>query len=374
MPNPIKPLRSHTAGRIPTAEEMEANELAINWADGKLFTKHPTSGAIVAIVAGGGGGGGSGEDSLLRSLFLPGAPTSVTASAGSGQATVSWTAPANVIAQAPVTDYVVQYSDDAASTWTTFSDGTSASTSATVTGLTNGEEYTFRVAAVNAIGQGDWSAASGAVTPAGDPYFSSVSLLLHMDGSGSTFVDSSSNARTVTAYGDATQSTAQSKFGGKAAYFDGSGDYLSLGENAAFTQWGDENWTVELWFRAASVSAYGPLFSASGRMNLHILSQRMYLNNAVDGVGGILTSEVLSANTWHHVVAVRSGSTCSLYVDGTLAASGDVPFGTGPGALNIGGDASNSFSGYIDEVRHTRGVARYSGSSITVPTAAFPNA
>lgn len=207
-----------------------------------------------------------------------------------------------------------------------------------------------------------------------DPYFGNVSLLLHADGTGNTFVDSSSYTRVVTAYGNATQSATHSKFGGKSAYFDGSGDYLSLGENAAFTQWGNENWTVELWFRAASVSAYGPLFSASGRMNLHILSQKVYLNNAVDGVGGILTSEVLSANTWHHVVAVRSGSTCSLYVDGTLAASGDVPFGTGPGALNIGGDASSSFSGYIDEVRHTRGVARYTGSTITVPTAAFPDA
>jgi hypothetical protein len=55
------------------------------------------------------GGGGSGEDSLLRSLFVPPAPTNVTASAGNAQATVAWTAPTGVIAQAPVTAYVVQF-------------------------------------------------------------------------------------------------------------------------------------------------------------------------------------------------------------------------------------------------------------------------
>ena len=108
---------------------------------------------------------GSGTDSRWD-LFLPAAPTSVTASAGNTQATVSWTAPTGVIAQAPVTDYVVQFSSNSGSTWTTFSDGTSTATSATVTGLTNGTAYTFRAAAVNGVGQGAYSSASAAVTPA----------------------------------------------------------------------------------------------------------------------------------------------------------------------------------------------------------------
>lgn len=111
------------------------------------------------LVAAAGGG-----DDARWDYFKPAAPTSVTASAGNGQATVSWTAP-SVLAQTPITDYAVQFSSNSGSTWTTFSDGTSTSTSATVTGLTNGTAYTFRVAAVNGIGQGAWSSLSSSVTP-----------------------------------------------------------------------------------------------------------------------------------------------------------------------------------------------------------------
>jgi hypothetical protein len=98
-------------------------------------------------------------------LFIPAAPTSVTGTLGNAQVALTWSAP-TVSAQAPITDYVVQYSSNSGSTWTTFSDGTSSSTSATVTGLTNGTAYTFRVAAVNGVGQSAWSSASASVTPA----------------------------------------------------------------------------------------------------------------------------------------------------------------------------------------------------------------
>ena len=111
-----------------------------------------------------------GEDTVLRALFVPAAPTSVTATAGNAQATVSWTAPTGVIAQAPITDYAVQFSSNSGSSWSNFSDGTSTATSATVTGLTNGTAVQFRVAAANAVGTGSYSTASSAVTPtAGTP-------------------------------------------------------------------------------------------------------------------------------------------------------------------------------------------------------------
>ncbi|NDB07431.1 MAG: hypothetical protein EBX97_01830, partial [Actinobacteria bacterium] len=92
-------------------------------------------------------------------ITTPIAPTIGTPTAGNGQVTVSWTAPASN-GGASITDYVVQYSSDAGSTWTTFSDGVSTSTSAIVTGLTAGIAYKFRVSAVNGAGTGTVSDSS----------------------------------------------------------------------------------------------------------------------------------------------------------------------------------------------------------------------
>jgi len=147
--------------------------------------------------------GDSYVDSLLRSLFVPGAPTSVTASAGNAQATVSWTAPTGVISQAPVTDYVVQYSSGGGY-WYTFSDGTSTATTATVTGLTNGTAYTFRVAAVNVVGTGSYSSASAAVTPAAGNIIQTTSGLYawYDTAADDTLYSASSGGTLVTANGD----------------------------------------------------------------------------------------------------------------------------------------------------------------------------
>ena len=92
----------------------------------------------------------------------PGAPTSVTATAGNGSATVGWTAPVSNGGSA-ITGYTVT-----ASNGTTVSAG-AAATSAVVSGLTNGTSYTFTVTATNAVGTSPASAPSNAVTPAAVP-------------------------------------------------------------------------------------------------------------------------------------------------------------------------------------------------------------
>lgn len=96
----------------------------------------------------------------------PGAPSVVTGLAGTplnASVALTWTAPA-FNGGAAISDYVVEYSTNNSSSWTTFNDGVSASPSATVTGLTNGTMYAFRVSAVNSAGQGPAST-SIAVTP-----------------------------------------------------------------------------------------------------------------------------------------------------------------------------------------------------------------
>ena len=103
-----------------------------------------------------------GSDSRWN-LLLPYAPTNVVGTAGNSQVSLAWTSPS--FTGTPITDYIVQYSSNSGSSWTTFSRSASASASAIVTGLTNETSYIFRVAALNNIGIGSYSTPSSIVTP-----------------------------------------------------------------------------------------------------------------------------------------------------------------------------------------------------------------
>jgi hypothetical protein len=130
---------------------------------------------LPVTVSGSSGSGGSTYDSRWD-LFLPPAPTGLTATDGNAQASLSWVAP-TVLSQTPITDYTIQYSSNSGSSWTTFTLEASTATSATITGLTNGTSYVFRVAGVNGVGPGEYTAASSSVTPtAGTPPNAPTSL------------------------------------------------------------------------------------------------------------------------------------------------------------------------------------------------------
>ncbi len=112
---------------------------------------------------------GQGEFSALSPVITPnvlppGPPRNVAAVRGDALATVTWDPPLDP-GTAPVWDYWVQYSSNGGATWTTFFDGIRSATGATVTGLTNGTPYLFRVAAVNKNGPSPWVVTSTAVTP-----------------------------------------------------------------------------------------------------------------------------------------------------------------------------------------------------------------
>ena len=98
---------------------------------------------------------------------VPDTPAAPSATPDNASALVSWSAPAD--GGSSITDYVVRFSLNSGSSWTTFSDSVSTDNSVTVTGLTNGTKYVFSVAALNAAGQGLWSLPSSAVTPRTTP-------------------------------------------------------------------------------------------------------------------------------------------------------------------------------------------------------------
>ncbi len=94
---------------------------------------------------------------------VPAAPTGVSATAGNGNAAVTWTAPSN--GGSPITSYTVTPYVGATALAATTVTGSPPATGATIGGLTNGTAYTFTVTATNALGAGPPSAQSNAVTP-----------------------------------------------------------------------------------------------------------------------------------------------------------------------------------------------------------------
>lgn len=224
--------------------------------------------------------------------------------------------------------------------------------------------------------------------PITDPDFASVSLLLHMDGSNgsTTFADSSSNALTVTANGNAQISTAQSKFGGASALFDGSGDSLST-STGALLQFGTGDFTVEAWVYITSAGSYHGLIDGRSSASfsnytfgIYNLSGTLRLDHVNAGGAGTRltgTSTSVALNTWTHVAWTRSSGVIACFVNGTKDAT-TVSYSSSlnPNTTDILIGAvvdPQYFYGYIDDFRVTKGVARYT-ANFTPPTAPFPDA
>lgn len=215
-------------------------------------------------------------------------------------------------------------------------------------------------------------------------------LLLHCDGTdaSTTFTDSSSNARSVTAVGNAQIDTSDSKFGGAAGLFDGTGDYLQLSNHADWDITGD--FTIDMWVKTDTLSGtmgligHGGYGSGSGGWDLRLVNQTLVFN-CYETTGlvrdGIVTGNVItSTSAWYHVAAVRNGSSVVIYVDGVAAVT-DASFATilaNTNTLEVAafrhsansGNPGFVFDGWIDELRLSKGIARWT-SDFTPPSAAY---
>jgi hypothetical protein len=189
-------------------------------------------------------------------------------------------------------------------------------------------------------------------------------------------------------------STTQSKFGGSSMFFDGNSSALSIPYNQSLN-FGSGNFTIEFWTYVTATPSSEQYFLSSGpagggavhrgwRMTAH--------NGSAAGIyfyaGGIASNaETLlgnfpSINAWHHIAIVRNGTTITGYVNGTALGttinasttaitniiSGDYSF---VGALQGTVPAGRLFySGYIDDLRITKGYARYT-ANFTPPQISF---
>ncbi len=153
----VTPYIAGTAQATQTFNTTATTETVTGLTNGTAYTFK------VAAINGVGTGTQSAASNSVTPATTPGAPTIGTATSGNASATVTWTAP-TVNGGSAITGYVVTpYITGTAQTAQTFN---TTATTDTVTGLTNGTAYTFKVAAINGVGTGTQSAASNAVTPA----------------------------------------------------------------------------------------------------------------------------------------------------------------------------------------------------------------
>ncbi len=218
---------------------------------------------------------------------------------------------------------------------------------------------------------------------------SNAKLVLHTNGTdgSSTFTDSSSGAKTMTANGNAQIDTAQSKFGGASGLFDGSGDYVSSADSADWTLGGGSgNFTLEAWVRFNSTSGEHAIASqyenlnnawwfgyksSSGTMRFQVSSGAV-TTVLIDG------SWSPSTNTWYHIALIRGwGGNANDYgitVNGTVIGTGtdSSPIPDLAGSFWAGRSANNDtlyFDGWIDEIRISN-TARWTGN-FTSPSAEY---
>ena len=210
---------------------------------------------------------------------------------------------------------------------------------------------------------------------------SSVSLLLHMNGANNstTFTDNSYTPKAATVSGNAKISTTDSKFGGSSGYFDGNGDQFYYSYNNDFNlSTGD--FTIEGWVNPSSLaSQMCPI--AKHQTTISQDWQFYIINSTTIGfaASGLVTRTVptITTGTWYHFAVVKLSGNTSIYWNGIRqgATFANVPTNS-VAAVVIGADRLNAiqypFHGYIDEIRVSKGIARYS-ADFTPSATAFAN-
>ena len=210
-----------------------------------------------------------------------------------------------------------------------------------------------------------------------DPHFDNVSLLLHMDGEdgSTTFTDSSATPKVATAYGNAKISTAQSKFGPSSGLLDGYGDFLHVVSSAEFG-FGVGDFTVESWFYPLSAQT-GVIVDArvNNTAELWFVYWDLQKINFYTPSATLTSTSTASLNTWHHFSVTQQSGVLRLFIDGALAGTSTNTSYLGdsvPICVGANPAGKSNLHGYIDDLRITKGVARYT-ANFTPPAARLPD-
>jgi uncharacterized repeat protein (TIGR01451 family) len=228
---------------------------------------------------------------------------------------------------------------------------------------------------------------TGAAAAPSDPYAKSLAILLHFDGVSGTqvFTDSSGHATSATVSGAPVLSSSASVFGGSSVSFNGSS---SVTFNTTTSADASSDFTAEYWVKTSSAGGgawASPLnggfrftkfetTSGTGYGNTSVYTGDLYFEPGAGGGNNV--KMVVSRNgkwndgNWHHIAVTRSKGVLRGFVDGVQQLPSLTATWSYPAVSAALGQAG--FKGYVDEVRVTNGVARYT-ANFTVPTSAFPS-
>jgi hypothetical protein len=169
-------------------------------------------------------------------------------------------------------------------------------------------------------------------------------------------------------------STAQTRFGATSIYFDGTTGYLDSPQLST-AQFGTGDFTIGGWvyinslataqvifeFRSVNGVSYGQVYiDTSGLLHFYLPTD-------------VATSNAFSATTWTHFAISRASGVLNMYINGIRGYTGSYASAMDATRLRIGAsvDGGNMFNGYLQEVRITKGYARYIDASLVIPTAPF---
>jgi len=183
--------------------------------------------------------------------------------------------------------------------------------------------------------------------------------------------DGSMNTNLITV-GDAKISTTQSKFGGSSMAFDGTGDFVTVrGNQQVLYSMGTANFTIEMWVYTSSVNGHlidtnnGGDASGTGRFAIQINSSQLQAYNSTGTT--MIIGGTINTNQWHHIAYARASGSSKLFIDGEQVGStytdtnNFVCGNANRPVFGVNGydETSTIFNGYIDDLRITRGIARY---------------
>jgi hypothetical protein len=223
----------------------------------------------------------------------------------------------------------------------------------------------------------DATASTITVPPSPPETIISTSLLLNGTNGGIIDYTSRNNLETV---GDTKLSYSVKKYGNASMYFDGTGDRIIVPSNPNY-DFGTGDFTIEMWINLTNVTStwqaiISRAYGVAGGWRLYKNQSNNQLRWYHDTTSIVLTTgSTLANDTWAHIAVVRNSGTLTIYIDGTSRGSASDTNNYIPGvyALEIGdGVITSSYpvTGYIDDLRITKGYARYNGN-FTPPASAF---